>query len=108
MGEVTAATATSLTIKTMDGTVYTVTAGADATITKTVTGKVSDLKVGDTVSVRGQTASDGTVTATSISTGTGTGAGGFGGGGFGGGPPGGLNGQGGGLGQGTTPSTTAN
>lgn len=103
MGEVTAVGANSLTMKTNDGTVYTVTLAADGTVTRTVTGKVSDLKVGDTVTIIGTTASDGTVTATRITSGTG-GFGGAGGPGGQGGPQG-LNGQGSGLGQGS--STTA-
>lgn len=101
MGEVTAKTATSLTVKANDGTEYTVTLAGDGKVSKTVTGKVSDLKVGETVTVQGTTAADGTVTASRIVSGT---AAAGGPGGFGGGPPGGVDGQGNGLRQG--PSTT--
>ncbi len=93
-GQVTAVDGSTLTVTGQDGTTYTVTASSTTTVTKTKTGSLSDLAVGDEVSVMGATGSDGTVAATRIS--EGALGGGFGGGQF----PGGR-GQGG-----TSPTTT--
>jgi hypothetical protein len=70
---------------------------SSATISVTQTGKVGDVKPGDTVIVRGAAGGDGTVAATSLTdSGTGgAGLGGFGGGGFGGGGSGGAGATGG-------------
>ncbi|MEK7530800.1 MAG: hypothetical protein AAB573_02935 [Patescibacteria group bacterium] len=59
MGEVTAVTGTTLTIKNPDGTIYTVDA-TDTTVSKVVTITAVDIAVGDTVGVQG------TVTGTSV------------------------------------------
>jgi hypothetical protein len=83
------------------GGITKVAVGSSATVTVSSSGKVSDVKPGDTVIVRGAAGSDGTVNATSLSDSGAGGAaaggfGGFGGGGFGGG---------GGAGGATTPTT---
>lgn len=58
--------------------------GATATVTVSKAGKVSDVKPGDTVIVRGQAGADGTAAATSLSDSGAGGAAGLGGfGGFG-------------------------
>jgi hypothetical protein len=64
------------------GATIKVTLAPKATVTVTKAGKLSDLAPGTTVVVVGQTAADGTVTATAVTQGGG-GAGGFGAGGFG-------------------------
>ena len=72
----------TFTVTGIDGTAVTVTTSSSTDVSITKTGSVSDLKVGDTVVVRGKT-SNGTITATTIREGA---LGGFGG--FGGPPPG--------------------
>lgn len=91
--------ATTGTVKLVDGsTVYLtdssgnivkITTGSSTKVTLSSTGKVSDLKAGQTVTVRGTTDSSGNVAATTVSEGAATAAGGFGAGGFGGGTAGG-------------------
>ena len=75
-GEITAIDGDVVTLTLDDGTTVTVAASSDTTYT--VTGELSDLAVGDTVTASGETDDDGNVTATSIS--EGSGFGGFGGG----------------------------
>jgi hypothetical protein len=77
-GTVTAADASGLTLQTEDGSAVTVTAGDDTTVT--VSGTLSDVAVGDQVTVIGTEADDGSIAATSISEGSslfGRGGGGF-------------------------------
>ncbi|TMR92982.1 DUF5666 domain-containing protein [Nonomuraea basaltis] len=57
-------------IKTMDGSTVTVTTTGQTTVQIAQPGKVSDLKAGSTVTVRGRQAGDGSVTAASITQGT--------------------------------------
>jgi hypothetical protein len=111
LGGAAAAGVTVGTVKLVDGNnVYVtdtaggitkVAVGSSATVTVSSSGKVSDVKPGDTVIVRGAAGSDGTVNATSLSD---SGAGGAAGGGFGGFGGGGFGG-GGGTGGTTTPTT---
>ncbi|KAB8190093.1 hypothetical protein FH608_037215 [Nonomuraea phyllanthi] len=56
-------------VKTMDGSTVTVTTDDRTTVQISTTGKVSDLKSGSTVVVRGQRDGEGSVTATSITEG---------------------------------------
>jgi hypothetical protein len=80
-GTVTSTTPGTIVITAADGTVTTVTTSSSTTVTKNVDSSVGALKVGESVRVVGTTASDGSVTATSISQGnTGGLGGGFGGG----------------------------
>lgn len=67
-------------VKTMDGSTVTVTTTDQTTVQIAQPGKVSDLKTGTTVTVRGQQGDDGTLTAASITQG-GQGTQGFPGGG---------------------------
>ena len=68
-----------ITVKTQAGDTTTIVASSSTKVTKTERGKVSDLKTGDTVTVTGTTASDGTATARAIREGDGgLGFGGFG------------------------------
>jgi hypothetical protein len=68
-----------------DGNLEKVSTDSTSSISITSAGKVTDLKPGQSVVVRGTTNDDGTISATSISQGaSGFGGGGFGGGGFGG------------------------
>lgn len=57
-------------VTTSSGSIVKVTTSDQVTVTKQAAGKVTDIKPGDTVTVRGSTNSDGTVAATSISVGT--------------------------------------
>ncbi|MDR1825157.1 MAG: DUF5666 domain-containing protein [Bifidobacteriaceae bacterium] len=77
-GTVTAADGDNLTITTDDGETVTVVTSGDTSIT--VDGSVADLAVGDTVTVMGTAADDGSITATTITEGSslfGRGGGGF-------------------------------
>lgn len=91
-GQIKSISGNTITVSTPQN-VVTVTVGDSTMITKTVTGTVGDLKVGDTIVVRGQPDASGNIAATNIQEGA---AGGFG---FGGG------GQGQGQGQGQAPTT---
>ena len=93
-GAVTSVDGSVITVTSQDGTVYQVTASSTTTVTRSQAGALSDLTVGDQVSVFGQTGADGTVTATRISEGSG----------FGG--PQGQGGPGGAQDPGTTTTTT--
>jgi hypothetical protein len=99
------------TVKLVDGnTIYVADAQGNVTkitttkstkVTESTSGKVSDLKAGDTVTVLGTKKSSGDVAATTVTEGSGTGGfGGFGGGRFGGGTGGG-GGTGAGAGSGS-------
>ena len=59
----------TITIKTQDGQTVTVKVGSTTTVTKVASGSASDIATGDTLVVRGQTASDGSTTAQSITVG---------------------------------------
>jgi hypothetical protein len=80
-GTVTDVSGSTLTVEASDGTTYTVTTGSDTTVTVTVEISLSDLEVGDTISVTGET-NGSSVTATTIQRGE------LAVGGFGGPPPG--------------------
>lgn len=91
MGTVSSVGDGTLVITDMSGNEVTVTVSGDTSITKQADVSLSDLAVGSTVVVRGETGDDGSVTAQSISEGGGFGGmpgGGMPGGGFGGGAPG--------------------
>ncbi len=82
-GQISAINGNELTITGFQGDVK-VTLGSDATISTLQTGSASDLKVGEEVSVAGETQSDGSVNATSVTelpASVGAGRGGFTGGG---------------------------
>jgi hypothetical protein len=64
MGKVTAVNGTVITVTRPDGTAYTVNAG-DATVQKMVTGSLADVRVGDTIGVKGAVSGT-SVTATTI------------------------------------------
>ncbi|MFC7532789.1 hypothetical protein [Actinoplanes sp. GCM10030250] len=53
-------------LETGDGTVVTVKTGGETTVSTARRGKLSDVRAGDSVTVQGATADDGTVTATSV------------------------------------------
>jgi hypothetical protein len=53
-------------IETEDGATVTVKTDGDTTVAKAEKGKLSDVKAGDSVTVEGETADDGSVTATSV------------------------------------------
>lgn len=64
MGEVTEVDGSTITVKNYAGTTYTIDAG-EATVSRVVTGALSDIVVGDRIGVHG-TLNDGTVDATHI------------------------------------------
>jgi hypothetical protein len=66
IGSIIAVDATSITVKTSDGSTKIVFVGSSATISLATTGSASDLKTGENVVVSGTTNTDGTVTANSI------------------------------------------
>ncbi len=66
MGEVQSIDATSMTVKTVSGSVQTVYLGSSTTYTKDAAGSASDVAVGSTVSVTGTSNSDNSVTATAV------------------------------------------
>jgi len=70
-GTVTSVASGTIVVKAADGTTTTVKTSASTAVTKNVASSVSALKVGDAVRAVGATASDGTVTATSITQGEG-------------------------------------
>lgn len=69
-GEITAIDGSTVTIKASDGSTVTVSTTDGTTVTTTTDASVSDLGVGDTVTVIGSTDSSGTVTAQAITEGT--------------------------------------
>jgi len=68
-GEITAIDGSTVTIKASDGSTVTVSTTDGTTVTTTTDASVSDLGVGDTVTVIGSTDSSGTVTAQAITEG---------------------------------------
>jgi hypothetical protein len=56
-----------ITVKTMQGTEQVVTVNSSTTVSKTVTGSVSDITAGTTIQVTGETQTDGSITANNIS-----------------------------------------
>ncbi|WP_106399099.1 DUF5666 domain-containing protein [Actinocorallia populi] len=76
-GTVTEVSAGVVHLKTSDGRTVQVKTGGDTEITVSEKGSLKDLKPGTSVMVRGETAEDGTVTASSVTEGSDTG--GFGG-----------------------------
>lgn len=70
----------TLTITDASGKTVTIKVPSSATVTANTEVSLADLAVGDTVVVRGETADDGTVTATTVTEGSGGFPGGFGGG----------------------------
>lgn len=98
-GTITAVDGSTVTVESSDesGTTYTVETSDDTTITEQVEGSLDDLAVGDNVSVMGETADDGSITARSITDGGDEAVAGFGGGPGGGGqmgtPPEGVEGE---------------
>jgi hypothetical protein len=65
-GSIIAVDATSITVKTNDGSTKIVLVGSSANISLVTIGSASDLKTGENVVVTGTTNTDGTVTATNI------------------------------------------
>ncbi|GID91855.1 hypothetical protein Adi01nite_12670 [Amorphoplanes digitatis] len=65
-GKVKLVDGTTIYVETADGTVVTVRTGGDTAVRTAKPGKIKDVKAGDTVSVQGATAADGTVTATAV------------------------------------------
>jgi hypothetical protein len=65
-GSIIAVDATSITVKTNDGSTKIVLFGSSATISLVTQGSASDLKTGENVVISGTANTDGTVTATSI------------------------------------------
>ncbi|MEU4222491.1 hypothetical protein AB0F10_45040, partial [Actinoplanes sp. NPDC026623] len=65
-GKVKLVDGTTIYVQTPDGTVVTVRAGGDTKVRTAKRGKLKDVKAGDTVSVQGDAAADGTVTATTV------------------------------------------
>ncbi|MGA5298881.1 hypothetical protein ACPCHT_03080 [Nucisporomicrobium flavum] len=65
-GKVKLVDGTTLYVQTPDGTVVTVRTSADTAVRTATTGKLKDVKAGDTVSVQGAESADGTVTATTV------------------------------------------
>ncbi|GIF08016.1 hypothetical protein [Actinoplanes siamensis] len=57
---------TTIYLRTADGTVVTVNTDGGTTVSTARKGKLSDVKAGDSVTVRGAAGSDGAVTATSV------------------------------------------
>jgi hypothetical protein len=78
-GTIVSVNGTSIVVKKQDGSQVTVSTTGATTVTKTQKAAVTDLKAGETVTVRGQADASGNVAATSISQGSGL---------FGGGRPG--------------------
>jgi hypothetical protein len=101
LGTVTKVEGNTITLTQRDGTTATVVVPSGATISKTVSGSLSDLKAGTQIAVRGTTA-NGKTTADTVAIANGTG--GFGG--FGGGFGGRQNGAGTGSGTGSGTTTT--
>jgi hypothetical protein len=71
-GTVTKVVGDTVYLKTADGKTVKVKTGGDTKITLSGTGKADDLKSGASIVVRGETAADGTVTATTVTEGGGT------------------------------------
>jgi hypothetical protein len=66
IGQIVSVTGDTVVVRNLGGKEVTVKLSSDTTITQTA--KVSDLKAGQTVSVSGSTAADGSVTATAVGT----------------------------------------
>ena len=66
IGQVTAVNGTSITIQTFQGADETVDLSSSTAITKTVSGSVSDVAAGESVTVSGTAGSDGAIQATSV------------------------------------------
>jgi hypothetical protein len=62
---------TTIYVETSDGTVVTVRTSGDTAVQTATKGKLKDVEAGDTVSVQGGAAADGTVTATTVTKGKG-------------------------------------
>lgn len=75
-GEITAVDGSSITIKSTDGSSKIVMLSDSTTVSKMAASTKGELKIGETVNVIGATASDGTVSATSIQLGVTIGQGG--------------------------------
>lgn len=71
-GEITSFDATTITVKTKDGSSKVIVYSDSTKVNKTSEGSKSDLKVGEEVMIIGTTSSDGTVTAQTISLGSGS------------------------------------
>jgi hypothetical protein len=97
-GTVTAIKGSTLYVTDASGNIVKVSTSAGSQVTKTVTGKVADIRPGDTVVVRGTKGKNGTVAASAITLGGGGGGVGF----FG---SGGANGNGGATGFGGKAAT---
>ena len=67
-GEVKLVNGTTIYIETEDGATVTVRTDGDTTVSTAKKGKLSDVKAGDAVTVEGEKADDGSVTATSVTT----------------------------------------
>ncbi|MET8152117.1 hypothetical protein ACIBSW_33690 [Actinoplanes sp. NPDC049668] len=65
-GKVKLVDGTTIYVETADGTVVTVRTGGDTAVRTAKPGRLKDVKAGDTVSVQGAAAADGTVTATAV------------------------------------------
>ncbi|WP_305784742.1 DUF5666 domain-containing protein [Symbioplanes lichenis] len=65
-GKVKLVDGTTIYVETTGGDVVTVRTSGDTAVKKATTGKLKDVKAGDTVSVQGSADADGTVTATSV------------------------------------------
>ncbi|WP_433834012.1 hypothetical protein ACQP2E_22575 [Actinoplanes sp. CA-015351] len=65
-GKVKLVNGSTIYIETEDGSTVTVKTGDDTTVATAKKGKLSDVKAGDSVTVEGATAEDGSVTATSV------------------------------------------
>jgi hypothetical protein len=65
-GKVKLVDGTTIYVETSDGTVVTVRTGGKTTVQTATKGKLEDVKAGDSVSVAGAAAADGTVTATTV------------------------------------------
>jgi hypothetical protein len=65
-GTVAAVSAGSITLNTRDGSSHVVLTTPDTTVSKSVTGSLSDVTVGSTIIVSGTTNSDGSVSATLV------------------------------------------
>jgi hypothetical protein len=107
-GTVTAIKGSTLYITDASGNIVKVSTSAGSQVSKSVTGKVTDIRPGDTVVVRGTTGTNGTIAAESITLGGGGVVGGGGGGGFfgrGGGGSGAGNANGGATGFGGKAAT---
>ncbi|WP_394771723.1 hypothetical protein [Lacisediminihabitans sp.] len=69
-GTIVSVSGNTIVVKSQDGTEKTVTTTGSTRVTKTTKSTVADLKAGETVTVIGQTGSNGDVTATSVAEGT--------------------------------------